>query len=118
MSILEEADKTINGERQDQYGSPEDSFKLIGDYWTTYLGVKVSTSDVAKMMTLFKIARMAGQKQSRDNWRDAIGYLAIDADRLQPKASEGIMVKVNSIDDCVRDRMIRSLQKGYNNGAK
>lgn len=82
MNILEEADKTINGERQDQYGSPEDSFALIANYWSVYLDTFITPRDVARMMTLFKIARMHGQKESRDNWRDAIGYLAIDADRL------------------------------------
>jgi len=94
--ILEEVDKIINGERQDTYGSPEDSFKLIADYWDAYLWAKcrnaidgeatIDAKDVAAMMTLFKIARMSGQQYSRDNPRDAIGYLAILADRLnQPK---------------------------------
>ena len=35
--ILLKAPDIINGERQDQYGSPEDSFSLIADYWTTFL---------------------------------------------------------------------------------
>lgn len=88
MTILEEADKTINGERQDQYGKAEDSFKIIADYWNVYLRTKyeinfyLCSEDIARMMTLFKMARMHGQKYSRDNWRDAIGYLAIEADKL------------------------------------
>ena len=110
MSILEEANETINGERQDQYGNPEDSFKLIGDYWTTYLGIKVSASDVAKMMALFKIARMAGQKHSRDNWRDAIGYLAIDADRLHA-ATPVATPKVDSLDDYMQRQLLDRLSK-------
>lgn len=92
--ILEEVDKIINGERQDMYGNPEDSFELIAHYWTTYVSAAFEKGecypifephDVAVMMTLFKIARMSGQKPCRDNSRDAIGYLAIDADRLQPE---------------------------------
>ncbi len=87
-SILYEAFKTTNGERQDSYGAPEDSFKIIASFWTTYLEDKyeinedIDSLDVAHMMTLFKIARMLGQKPNRDNYIDAAGYLAIAADRL------------------------------------
>lgn len=91
LNILNEVSDIINGERQDRYGAPEDSFKIIAGFWTTYLGHKdiiiegslgISALDVAHMMTLFKIARMLGQRSDRDNYRDAIGYLAIAADRL------------------------------------
>lgn len=85
-NILNEASNIINGERQDSYGKPEDSFKIIAEFWTTYLNEHgwsgLSALDVAHMMTLFKIARMLGQKPDRDNYIDAAGYLAIAADRL------------------------------------
>ena len=35
--ILQKAHEIINGERQDSYGNPEDSFRLIGEYWSNYL---------------------------------------------------------------------------------
>ena len=94
-AVLKEAINTINGERQDVYGSPEDSFALIAKYWQTYLesrpglmtfmGAKpdhadpLCGEDVAIMMTLFKIAREANQHK-RDNIIDAAGYLGIYAD--------------------------------------
>ena len=84
-SVLQEAITTINGERQDVYGAPENSFKLIGEYWSTYLRNRkssfnvVDAVDVAVMMTLFKIAREANQHK-RDNIVDAAGYLGIYAD--------------------------------------
>ena len=78
-SILVEALSIINGERQDQYGSPEDSFRLIAAYWSTYLGRDISEKDVALMMVLFKIAREANQHK-RDNICDAAGYLGIYGD--------------------------------------
>ena len=82
-AVLHEAINTINGERQDVYGSPEDSFSIIADYWTTYLGDqmtdRITAGDVALMMTLFKIAREANQHK-RDNIIDAAGYLGIYAD--------------------------------------
>ena len=86
--ILAEAHTCIHGERQDRYGCPEDSFRMIASYWQTYLEDRLgmidplNAQDVAIMMTLFKIARMSGQAPHRDNPRDAIGYLAILADRL------------------------------------
>ena len=82
-SVLQQAIDIINGERQDVYGSPEDSFAKIAGYWTTYLGDqmtdRITAEDVALMMTLFKIAREANQHK-RDNIIDAAGYLGIYAD--------------------------------------
>lgn len=84
-SVLTEAIKIINGIRQDQYGKPEDSFKIIAVYWTTFLqnklkdGVTLNSKDTALMMTLFKIAREQNQEK-RDNLVDAAGYLGIAGD--------------------------------------
>ena len=82
-SALNEAMQVINGDWQDVYGAPEDSFKLIASYWSTYLQSKnsdlIDATDVAVMMTLFKIAREANQHK-RDNIVDAAGYLGIYAD--------------------------------------
>ena len=84
-SLLDEAKQTITGERQDQYGAPEDSFDRIAAYWTTYLGRPVSALDVAHLMALLKLARAQGQGFRRDNYVDLAGYAAIAADRLAPK---------------------------------
>lgn len=78
-SILKEASETINGGRQDQYGSPEDSFQLIADYWSLYLGSQILKEDVAFMMVLLKMARQQNQHK-RDNLVDAVGYLGILGD--------------------------------------
>jgi len=86
---LDEAKKTICGERQDVYGSPEDSFAIIAQYWSTYLAARqtdldapLDSKDVAHMMVLFKMARVQGQAPKRDNYVDLCGYAAIAADRL------------------------------------
>lgn len=84
-SLLDEAKQTITGERQDQYGAPEDSFSRIAAYWTTYLARPVSSLDVAHLMALMKLARAQGQRFKRDNYVDLAGYAAIAADRLAPK---------------------------------
>jgi len=82
---LDKAKVIINGERQTAYGNPEDSFGIIAEYWETYLGsigfsVKLRKSDVTLMMSLFKHARMSGQKYTEDNFVDAAGYLGLSAD--------------------------------------
>jgi len=85
---LDEAKDVICGERQDVYGKPEDSFELIAEYWSTYLnkydgkGMHLTGKDVAHMMILFKMARVQGQRPSRDNYIDIAGYVSIAADRL------------------------------------
>lgn len=78
-AICEEALKTINGERQDAYGNPEDTFFRIACLWSAYLGREVEGSDVANMMILLKMAREKGGKGKRDNYVDLIGYAALGA---------------------------------------
>ena len=91
--ILSEASKIINGERQDVYGLPENSFQIIADFWNTYIkhkfkvDINLTSLDIGHLMSLFKISRMLGQKSDRDNYRDAIGYLAICADKLKENAN-------------------------------
>lgn len=87
---LKRADDIIHGERQDQYGNPEDSFEVIGQYWQAYIESKtkeclvlITGQDVAIMLALMKIARMSGQKWHGDNAVDACGYLAILNDRIK-----------------------------------
>jgi hypothetical protein len=74
--ILLKALDVINGERQDQYGDPEQSFTEIAKYWSTYLKREISASDVAMMMVLFKIARES-HCLKEDNIVDAAGYLGL-----------------------------------------
>ena len=72
--ICEEALRTINGERQDAYGNPEDTFQQIAALWEAYLGTEITPPIVADMMQLLKIAREKGGKGKRDNLVDNLGY--------------------------------------------
>ena len=76
--ILKFADGLINGERQDHYGLPQDSFRRIADLWMAYLERKVAITpvDAANMMALMKIARLANGPHL-DSYVDACGYLAL-----------------------------------------
>ena len=79
--VLERAEACVNGARENMYGRPENSFRLIANFWTHYLqasgiGVQLDQKDVAAMMTLLKIARVATGHGSEDNWIDIAGYAA------------------------------------------
>ena len=82
-SVLLEAHRTINGERVDQYGNPENNFRLISEMWSLYLGVKIQPQDVAIMMHLLKVARIVSGTDKRDSYIDACGYLALAADMVK-----------------------------------
>lgn len=85
-AIAEEALRIINGERQDKYGNPENTFKVIGDLWGAYLRAlepsmpPLMPEDVANMMVLLKMARIVCGMYSRDNDVDMLGYAMLGAD--------------------------------------
>ena len=83
--ILETAKNCVCGDREQEYGSPENNFQTIANLWTCYLvangAIKymdglLSTTDVAAMMALLKIARIASGNAKADNWVDLAGYAA------------------------------------------
>lgn len=81
-NILLEAHEIVNGERQGLYGTPENNFERIADYWERYLKhtkqayFTMYPEDVAMMMVLMKIARLESGHFTRDSCTDAAGYLA------------------------------------------
>ena len=87
--ILETAEKIVNGEREEQYGTPENNFKTIAKFWEAYLNaqcigqIEIELHDVAAMLALLKIARIAGGQAKDDNWVDLAGYAACGGE-LQP----------------------------------
>lgn len=85
--ILEAARVCVCGERQQDYGTPENNFETIGLLWGVYLRAAhpelakvmainhINAKDVATMMGLLKVARIAtGYKD--DNFVDFAGYAA------------------------------------------
>ena len=76
---LETAEHMVNGDREHDYGTPEDNFKTIAGLWSGYLGKEISSLDVAMLMALMKIARIkAGTKP--DSFVDLAGYAACGAE--------------------------------------
>ena len=84
--ILEEARSITQGDRQDDYGTPENNFAFIAALWDAYdlhkytaRGELVVTTpfDVALKMVLLKVARAAHKPDKRDNAVDGAAYFAI-----------------------------------------
>lgn len=87
--ILHAAEKCVCGQREQDYGTPEDNFDTIAGLWETYLsracvdeagGVHIDANDVAMMMALLKIARIAAGGGKADSWIDLAGYAACGAE--------------------------------------
>lgn len=86
--ILHAAEKCVCGQRETDYGTPEDNFKAIAELWEAYLNkactrgvnVCVEAKDVAAMMALLKIARIAAGGGKADSWIDLAGYAACGAE--------------------------------------
>ena len=86
--IFEAAQKCVCGEREQDYGSPENNFCCIANLWSSYLAHRIETAlaaggnwiiepkDVAAMLALLKIARIASGNAKEDNWIDLAGYAA------------------------------------------
>ena len=90
--ILEDAIKCVCTDRNEQYGEPEDNFKVIAELWATYLHarcpspdtyISITADDVAMMMILFKVARAAtANTVTRDTLVDIAGYAACAGGKL------------------------------------
>jgi hypothetical protein len=74
--ILHEAETQITGQREQDYGSPENNFALIANLWSDYLDAEVTALDVAMMMCLLKIARIKNGGGTGDSFVDIAGYAA------------------------------------------
>ena len=78
--ILDAAIQCVCSDREAQYGSPEDSFNRIAKLWTAYHDVPYTAHDVAMMMALLKVARIAEGRFKDDNYTDLAGYAACAAE--------------------------------------
>lgn len=73
--FLEEAQRIVEGRREDEYGPVEDNFEVIARLWEAYKGIPFSPVDVAVMMILLKTARIRGGG-THDCFVDIAGYAA------------------------------------------
>lgn len=90
--ILAAAERCVCGQREQDYGTPENSFKVIGELWEVYIKEKcvgtdtivtIVPEDVAALLGLLKIARIATGHGKDDNWVDLAGYAACGGELQQ-----------------------------------
>lgn len=92
--VLAVAKKCVCGDREQDYGSPENNFLTIATFWSNYLNavfpnagiVVLSPEDVANMMILLKISRIVSGTGKDDNWIDIAGYAACGGELTSAKS--------------------------------
>lgn len=72
-TILQEAERVVNGPRREEYGGVLPSFEKIAAKWSVTLGVEVTPHQVALCMIDLKTVR-ALQGWHRDSYVDVCGY--------------------------------------------
>lgn len=91
--ILKTAESCVCGERERDYGTPEDNFGLIALLWSVYTGHSFTSKDVAIMMCLLKIARIKTGK-SMDSFVDLAGYAACAGEIVANAIPSGAIFEV------------------------
>ena len=73
-SVLQEAERLINGQRQSDYGHPIDNFTQTGRMWGAILNIPDTPAEtVGLMMVAAKVSRETNVHK-RDNLVDMAGY--------------------------------------------
>lgn len=80
VSILAEAAEIIVGDRQRDYGAPEENFERIAGLWSIQISKKLkeplTPTEAALMLVQLKMARMV-TTPNEDSFKDAAGYIGI-----------------------------------------
>lgn len=85
LSVLQEAEALINGDREQDYGAVTTNFANIAKGWSVIFGCNVTPKQVGLAMAWLKIARETN-KAKRDNIVDACGYLGL-VEKLEKEGS-------------------------------
>lgn len=119
--ILDTAKAIVTGEREKQYGKPEDNFAAVAQMWEVYLrsqcvgegaDVCVAPEDVAMMMVLLKVGRLMTGDYLADNYVDICGYVACAGEI----AGKGTTTSVQTAGDAENGEAGK--QSGGNNDAQ
>ena len=74
--VLSEAEKCVCGQREQDYGTPEDNFDRIAKMWSAYMGVEFNPVDVSMFMVMLKAARIKSGGGTMDSFVDGCGYFS------------------------------------------
>lgn len=117
--MLEHAADLIDGDRDDDYGSPAENFENIAKLWNVRFGRKLfgeekfTASDVADAMILVKAARSMTRK-TEDTYADIAGYAACahEIEFGEPENADKQQIKMHTKipDNCDVTAVARELQ--------
>jgi hypothetical protein len=75
-SILTEAESIVNGDRDVQYGDPNEAFKEYSNILDATFGIKLTPAEICKVQIAVKLGRLK-YKHKRDSVVDLCGYAEI-----------------------------------------
>lgn len=75
-SILLQADKIVNGDRNEQYGDPNDAFEEYRTILKATFGIDLTSAQICKVLMAIKLGRMK-YKYKEDSLVDLCGYTEI-----------------------------------------
>ncbi len=98
FDILHLATEAVS-RRNVSYGTPENCFARIAQYWSVVLNHPVTAAEVGRCMTALKWARSENDPANPDNYVDAAGYdacigevaLAAVEERLERQRAEMVL---------------------------
>lgn len=109
--ILKAAERCVCTDRNQQYGEPEDNFRIIAALWNVYLfgrGAKaqLNPADIGAMMALFKLGRIATGGNKADNFIDLAGYAACagEISTESGRASKDVKVSAGNKSSAEREK--------------
>jgi hypothetical protein len=74
MTVLEEAEKLVSGDRAGSYGDAKEQFERIATMWSQVLRTPVTAKQVCLCMIAMKIDRFSVTQAHRDSIVDIAGY--------------------------------------------
>lgn len=84
--ILDSAAKVICGQKEEDYGAPEENFARIAKLWSVTLGIDVQPWQVCMCLGQVKDARLMHDPKHWDSWVDRAGYTGLGAElAMRPK---------------------------------
>lgn len=111
--ILQEASAIISGDRDQQYGKPEDCFADIAAHWTLHLRTRallppdatVTAADVGIMMVFLKAVRVGNDPSKRDSYVDGAGYFGCAAECALKPVDEDAGIPPEALENMYVDRL-------------
>jgi hypothetical protein len=97
--LLEEADRLVNGDRNNQYGDPIQDFRRTAKMMEAVIEgiiereggeVHVTPADVALLISCVKMSRIVWMPEKMDSWADLAGYAACGWDTVVRTRPAGV----------------------------